>query len=143
MRTLIILLLLPLFSFSQIKLDSYNSPNLDNYTHIAFVDLKDRGLLGRQIYKSYERDFVVVSKLKIINPFEIDGKLAQRDKFFLKKIKNEKWLYLDYIRDYAPGKSEIQTEITLKNYNEEVIYSASHYDMTVMETIFELNKLIN
>ena len=138
---LFLIILFPYLSLSQSSIKIPATIDLKQFTHIAFVDLKDKKLLGRQTYKLYEREFVV-TPFKIINPFELDGKLAQRDRFFLQKIKNKKWLYLYYNRDYAPGKSEIITEITLKNYDDEILYSASHYDMTVMETLFELNKFI-
>tara|TARA_B100000886_G_C20358336_1_gene464054 strand:- start:211 stop:684 length:474 start_codon:yes stop_codon:yes gene_type:complete len=135
---LAILTIISFNSFGQSEIKISNLNNNDIFTHIALVDMTDDGLKGRQIYKLYEREFIVLPYV-IINPFELDGKRAQKEREYLNSYKNKNWLYAFYHRKLAPGKSEYEINFILKDYEGKKVYEAYHYDNTVLETLITLN----
>lgn len=164
-KLLIILLLLPLASFGQqkqaqavvnkISVDNTSvvqralvttepttkivvplEVDFNNYTHLAMVDFKSIGTTKpKKLYKLYE-ERLSSTPLILLNPFEVDKNKAKKDKTFLKRIKDPKYLYLYYFRSQGSGNDNIGTRVIVRDYKNKILYSANHTNVDMGEILY-------
>jgi hypothetical protein len=111
--------------------------DLNNYTHLALVDINSLNRRSKSIYNLYA-DRLLSSPLTIVNPIVVDKRRWKKSPLFLKNEKNPDWLYLYYTRQGGSGNDDVNTTVIVRDYKNNIIYSASHTNTGIPQILYPL-----
>ncbi|MEO2057054.1 MAG: hypothetical protein ABGW67_06620 [Flavobacteriaceae bacterium] len=126
--------------------------DLSNYTDILLVNisLKDDDYskwYDTDMYnhlphinsKAYipVKDILSLSVFKIQNPIEINRKKFKKDRYFLKSIKKDSYLYLILKQTKGRG-DDVNSSIIVRDYKNKIIYNATHINTGLNEILAPL-----
>lgn len=102
------------------------SVNIDDYSHIAVVDVLLSN--GNRTSGGFKRviNALEASPLTLINPTE-NKKKYRKNSFYLRDLKNPKWLYLYYVAGYS-GRN-LTVSVTIKDYENNKVFESSTNNM--------------
>tara|TARA_B110000090_G_scaffold6607_1_gene6864 strand:- start:524 stop:934 length:411 start_codon:yes stop_codon:yes gene_type:complete len=119
-----------------IKVKVELTEDLYKYSSIAIVDAsvyKSGTYADRSSYLALQQ-LLSNSPLEIINPFVYDKKRYKKEsKKFLRRIKNEDWLYLYYTKSMM-GIDSVRS-IVIRDYKNRIIYNVTTTNITAAETL--------
>jgi len=126
--------------------------DLSNYTDILLVNISlknddyskwhDTDMLNHLPHinsKAYipVKDILSLSVFKIQNPIEIDRKKFKKDRYFLKSIKKDSYLYLILKQTKGRG-DDVNSSIIVRDYKNKIIYNATHINTGLNEILAPL-----
>jgi len=111
--------------------------DLYNYTHLALVDINSLNRRSKDRYNLYT-ERLLSSPLTIVNPVEVDKRRWKKSPLFLRNEKNPNWLYLYYTRNNGSGNDDINTTIIVRDFKNNIIYSASHTNTGIPDILYPL-----
>ena len=111
--------------------------NLNDYTHLVLVDINSLSGRDKSTYNLYE-DRLMSSPLLIINPVKVDKRKFKKNPMFLRNNKNPKYVYFYYTRKQGSGNDDINTTLILRDYNNKILYSSSHYNIGIPDILYPL-----
>lgn len=161
-KSLLILLVVPTVSFSQVQTQSIQidaqstndkeqiivlessteivtpkSVDFSDYSHLALVTINNLGSSTKGWYKIHE-ERLLSSPLTILNPFKVDEKKAIYNHTFLKTVKNPNYLYLDHYSSLGTRNDPPRTKITkiiVRDYQNTILYSVEHRNVAMKEIL--------
>lgn len=127
---------------SKVEINQNLKVNLSDFTHIAIVEAPYR---RRTYYNTIEK-VLLSSQLEVVNPANKKNKKFKKqfknNPLFLKSEKNVSWLYLSITSSskVIKGLRYNSSNITLRNFKNEIVYKAKEVNTTLQE---KLEFLIN
>ena len=123
--------------------------DLSNYTHLLIIDATldanfrsshmcnwDNPGMCKQTSKHLKK-LLSLTAFEIMNPYEIDNRRAKKESNFLRTIKNESYLYLNFVDEEGRG-DDINTTFIIRDWKNKIIYNATHINTGLNEILAPL-----
>jgi hypothetical protein len=113
--------------------------NLADYTHIAIADVLNSQGSRAKIFFKRVKSGLMSSPMTILSPTD-DKKKFKKNSFYLRDIKDPKWIYLYYSASRIGV--DLNVSITLRDYQNKIIYQATFTNEPFLQVLNDIANMI-